>query len=176
MAAEKSTAAGIGDQPRSRLARVCSRAFLALLFVICSAGAIGLLGGHTSTATSAGSGYAMHLSYPGTARPGLDTFWELRVSHQGGFRGPITIAVTGSYYDLFETQGFYPTPMATTRSGSDVYMKFSPPRGDTFVLMYDAYIQPYIEPTHLFANAATVALVDHSHVLDSIKFHTWLFP
>jgi len=159
------------------VSRVASRSFIALLLLVCIAGATGLLGGHTSTAASTRNGYSLQLSYPGTARPGLDTFWELQVTHPGGFRGQITIAVTGAYFDLFETQGFYPTPSATTRDGEFVYMTFTaPPKGDTVKVVYDAYIQPYIEPSHLLGQTATVSLMNHGHAADSIHFTTWLLP
>ena len=84
------------------------------------------------------------------------------MSHPGGFHGPITIAVTGRHFDLFETQRFYPTPAATTRDATNVYLTFTrPPTGDTFKVMYEAYIQPYVAPDHLLGQHATVALVDH---------------
>jgi hypothetical protein len=172
-----STLTDIPAPGRSMVSRVASRSFIVLLLLVCIAGAVGILGGHTSTAVSTRNGYHLKLSYPGTARPGLDAFWELQVTHPGGFRGQITIAVTGAYFDLFETQGFYPTPSATTRDDEFVYMTFTaPPKGDTFKVMYDAYIQPYIEPNHLLGQTATVSLMNHGHIADSIHFTTWLLP
>lgn len=154
-----------------------TRAFIALLFFLCVAGGVGLLGGHTSSATSAKHGFHLTLQYPRTARPGLDTLWELRVTHAGGFSSPITIAVTGSYFDLFETQGFYPTPSETTRDNTFVYMTFTPPKqGETFRVMYDAYVQPYVSPDHLLAQDATVALIVNGHRLDAVDYTTWLLP
>lgn len=177
MADPDSTVDGVSERAGSRISRLASRAFLVALLLVCIAGGTGLLGGHTSDAAATGGGYDLSLSYPGTARPGLDTFWELRVVHQGGFKGPLTVAVTGSYFDLFETQGFYPTPSATTRDGRYVFFKFTPPaHGDTFVMMFDAYLQPYISPSRLLANDATVALVRHGKQLVSIHYSTVVFP
>ena len=105
-----STVAEITVSQRSRLARTAKHGFVVLLLVICIAGVLGGLGGRTATANAAADDYRLTLQYPLTARPGLDTLWELRTSHAGGFRGPITIRVTADYFQLFETQGFYPTP------------------------------------------------------------------
>jgi hypothetical protein len=172
-----STIAGIPEQQRGVGSRLASRAFMLVLLLVCVAGGVGLLGGHTATATTDRDGYQLALSYPGTARPGLDTFWELHISHEGGFKKSITIAVTGSYFDLFETQGFYPTPSATTRDATDVYMTFTPPRhGDTLTVMYDAYAQPYIAPSHLLGQDATVALIDHGKPVVTLPFTVWMFP
>ncbi len=175
--AQDSTIAGITDRNGSRISRLASRTFVAGLLAICVAGAAGLLGGHTSKAVAAGGGYDLSLSYPGTSRPGLDTFWQLKVVHPGGFKGPLTVAVTGSFFDLFETQGFYPTPSATTRDGTYVYLKFTPPpHGDTFIVVFDAYLQPYIAPTNLFRNDAVVALLRHDKPVASIDYSTFVLP
>ncbi|MEJ7628270.1 MAG: hypothetical protein WKF54_01625 [Nocardioidaceae bacterium] len=172
-----STLEGITARRGGFLSRLASRTFVVLVLLTCIGGATGLLGGHTSTAAETRDGYRLTLSYPGTARPGLDTFWELTVEHPGGFNGPITIAVTGTYFDLFETQGFYPTPSDSTRDDTYVYMEFTPPpHGDTFTMMYDAYIQPYVAPTNLLAQDATVALVNHDKRVVTVDFATWMFP
>ncbi len=175
--APHSTGADIVPHRGSIVSRIASRLFAVLLLVVCVAGATGLLGGHTSTTSTAGGGYRLTLSYPGTTRPGLDTFWELRIVHPGGFHGSLTVAVSGSYYDLFETQGFYPTPSDTTRDGSYVYLTFTPPsRGDIFTVMYDAYLQPYVAPTNLLANDATVALVRHGERVAAVHYATFVLP
>jgi hypothetical protein len=174
---DDSTVAGVTSRKGSRVSRWASRSFMVALLLICIAGGFGLLGGHTSRAVGAGGGYDLFLSYPGTSRPGLDTLWELKVVHKGGFKGQITVAVTASYFDLFETQGFYPTPAETTRDDSYVYMKFTPPpHGDTFTVMFDAYLQPYVAPTNLLANDATVMLVNHGKQVASIDYTTFVFP
>jgi hypothetical protein len=148
------------------------RIFIVLLGFVVIAGGLGLLGGHTATATATRGGYQMSLQYPGIERAGIDTVWELTVVHPGGFSGPITISVTGDYFDLFETQGFYPTPSTTTRDAKNVYLTFTKPAGDTLVVMFDAYIQPY----SVLGKGATVAVVEHGVPVDSISYHTWLLP
>jgi hypothetical protein len=171
-----STVAGVSVHPADRIARWASRLFVLFLLLICIAASIGLLGGHTTSASQTRGGYHLHLSYPGIIRPGLDTFWELKVVHPGGFKGQITVAVTATYFDLFETQGFYPTPSVTTRDGSYVYLKFTPPQGNVFTVMFDSYLQPYVAPTNLFANDATVALINHGQRVAAIHYDTFVLP
>ncbi len=175
---EDSTLASVPSPQRTWASTWGTRAFIVFLLLLCTAGGAGLLGGRTATAVSARHGFHMQLRYPHTARPGLDTLWELRVTHPGGFQRPITVAVTGGYFDLFETQGFYPTPSDTTRDDAFVYLTFSPPpKGhDTFRVMYDAYIQPYVSPDHLLAQHATVALITKGRRVDSVDFTTWVLP
>jgi hypothetical protein len=158
----------------SVFSRWVSRAFLLLLTLVVLAGAVGLLGVHTSTATVDSGGYRLTLQYPGTARGGLDMTWRLTVTRPGGFAGPVTIAVTGSYFDIFETQAFYPTPSATSRDGQFVYLTFSPPpRGNRLVVSYDAYVQPY--DTYGFRDARVSVLV-HDIPAASLSYRTWLLP
>lgn len=177
MASPDSTTEGITARSNSWLSRLASRAVMVFLLAACIAASVGLLGGRTDTATASAAGYRMVLSYPGTSRPGLDTYWQLSVQHPGGFHRPITIAVTATYFDLFETQGFYPTPSDTSRDDSFVYLTFSPPaHGTTFRVLYDAYLQPYIAPSRLLANDATVAVVSHGERVAAVHYSTWVLP
>jgi hypothetical protein len=115
---------------------------LLLLGLAVLAGLVGILGVHTSTATTSRDGYTLTLRYPGIARAGLDVPWQVTVSHPGGFGQEVTLAVTGAYFDIFETQGFHPQPSAETRDAHTLYLTFDAPPGDTLVVSYDAYIQP----------------------------------
>jgi hypothetical protein len=166
------TLQGVPVQERGKRGTWARRSFIAALTLVILAAAVGLLGGHTSTATANGGGYRLTLEYPHIERAGIDTLWELKVVHPGGFAGGVTVAVTGSYFDLFETQGFYPTPSSTTRDANNVYMTFTKPRGNTFVVMFDAYIQPY----SVFGKKATVSVMDNGVPAASIHYHTWLVP
>jgi hypothetical protein len=166
------TLLGVPDRERGKRGTWARRAFISALCLVVAAASLGLLGGHTSTATASRDGYHLTLQYPRIERAGIDTFWELTVVHRGGFPSGITVAVTGDYFDLFETQGFYPTPSTTTRDATNVYMSFTKPPGNTFVLMFDAYIQPY----SVFGKKATVSVMRHGVTLASIRYHTWLVP
>lgn len=142
---------------------------LALVVAVDLAGGLGV---HTVTRTATGAGYRLTLSYPGIARPGLDVRWRVTVEHPGGFGAPITLALTGDYLRIFETQGFHPEPSAETRDGTDLLMRFDPPPGDTFVLDYDAYIQPASER----GADGRLALRVHGEPVAAVDFGTFLWP
>jgi hypothetical protein len=80
--------------------------------------------------------------------------------------------VTGDYFDIYETQGFTPEPSEATRDGDTLYLTFAAPPGDTFVLDYDAYIQPASQ----IGQDGTISVVEGSERLASVDFHTRLLP
>jgi len=131
-----------------------------------------LLGVHTSTATAQRAGYTLSLRYPAVARAGLDVEWQVRVQHPGGFGKELTLAVTGDYFNIFETQGFHPQPSDETRDGHTLYLTFTAPPGDTFVVYYDAYIQPASQQ----GKSARVALLDQGAPAVWIDYRTRLLP
>jgi hypothetical protein len=130
------------------------------------------LGVHTSTATTHRDGYTMTLRYPGVARAGLDVEWQVTLTHPGGFGKEVTLGVTGDYFDIFETQGFHPEPSDETRDGHTLYLTFEAPPGNTFVVYYDAYIQPASQE----GKSARVAVIDHGAPAAWIDYRTRLLP
>jgi hypothetical protein len=142
------------------------------LAVVVAASLAGLLGVHTGTATAERDGYTMTLRYPTIARAGLDVEWQVTVTHPGGFGKELTLAVTGDYFDIFETQGFHPQPSDETRDAHTLYLTFTAPPGDTFVLYYDAYIQPASQQ----GKSARVALMSQGAPAVWIDYRTRLVP
>ena len=94
--------------------------------VVVALGATGFTGLQTREASASGGGYRMELLYPRIARAGLDITWRVTVERPGGFptQRSIVLAVTGDYFDIFETQGFYPQPYAETRDSHWCYIEF----------------------------------------------------
>lgn len=148
------------------------RLMLTMLALLVLADLTGLLGVHTSEATATQHGYTLSLRYPGVARAGLDVEWQATLTHPGGFGKQITLAVTGDYFDIFETQGFHPQPAAETRDAHTYYLTFEAPRGDTFVVYYDAYIQPASQE----GKSAQLAVIDHGRSVVSLDYRTRLLP
>jgi hypothetical protein len=150
------------------------RATVGLLALLVFAALGGLLGVHTSTASATANGWTLSLSYPRVARAGLDVTWRATVQHPGGFGKEITLAVTGDYLNIFETQGFHPDPSDQSRDGSTLYLTFTAPKGDTFVVDFDAYVQPASQA----GSAATVSVVGNSTLtpLASVHVATHLAP
>jgi hypothetical protein len=149
------------------------RAALGLMALLVLADLLSLLGVHASETTTTRSGYTMTLRYPGLARAGLDVPWQLTVTRPGGFGKQLTIAVTGDYFNLFETQGFHPQPSDETRDAQYLYLTFTPPSdGDTFSVYFDAYIQPSSQ----LGSSARVAVVQGGRQAAWIDYRTWLWP
>lgn len=177
MDAPESTITGLESRAAGRAAVLLRRGFLVLLLLLVVAGLCGALGVLTSTSSASTGGWTLSLTYPRIARAGLDTTWEVRVTHPGGFSKPITLAVSSDYFDVFETQGFHPDASSSTQDGRMLYLTFEPPpSGDTLVVDFDAYIQPSSQ----VGRDATVAVVDHTAggplPLVSVDYHTWLVP
>ncbi|MGQ0623981.1 MAG: hypothetical protein ACT4PP_04895 [Sporichthyaceae bacterium] len=158
--------------PRLR-ARAGRRVILVLVAIVVALGATSMLGVHTSTATARAQGYELRVDYPRIARSGLDVLWRVTLTHPGGFgSGPIELAVSVRYFDIFEHQAFYPEPSKSTSDGEMLYLEFDPPPGEVFSLDFDAYIQPSSQ----LGRRGTVAVMDGQQVLVSTTFRTWLIP
>jgi hypothetical protein len=148
------------------------RLAIGLLALVVMAGATGWLGVRSWTARASGDGYDLSLTYPRVARAGLDVPWELRLEHAGGFDGPITIAVSADYFDIFEFQGMHPEPSDETADGDFVYLTFQPPDGDVFTTSLDTYVQP---SSQIGRDAVAKAMIDDRTVAQ-VSFSTWLVP
>lgn len=148
------------------------QAMLALMALLVLAALLTILGVHTSTASAEGAGYRLDVVYPRTARPGLDAPLQITVTHPGGFRGQVTLAMSGHYLDLYESQGFRPSPSDETREGDTYYLTFTAPPGDVFRVYFDAYIQPASQ----HGRSGWVAVIDSGHVVVRQDFSTILWP
>jgi hypothetical protein len=153
-------------------ARWARRAMLTAMAAVVVVALTGFLGVHTSSATAQRDGYTLSLRYPWVARAGLDMQWQVTVHHPGGFGKEVTLAVTADYFDIFENQEFYPEPSETTRDGHTLYLTFTAPRGDTFVVYLDAYIQPASQQ----GKSARVAVVDAGKPVVWLDYRTRLVP
>jgi len=157
MTARRSTLAGLEDgSPAAALVGRRLVLLLILTFVVLDLG--GALGVRTSTVTRTADGYTLSLDYPATGRAGLDVRWRVRVDHASGFDKELTLAVTGNYFDIFETQGFFPEPSKQVRDGDVLYLTFDAPEGSRFTVDYDAYLQPSSQQ----GRSAHLAVVDGS--------------
>lgn len=170
MARSDSTLTGVGAQGRRGL--WAGRATLCGLACIVAAGAVGLLGVHTSQAEGSGGGYRLSVEYPRTARAGLDVTWRVTVDRRGGFDDDVQLAVTADYFDIFESQAFFPEPDAQTRDGKLLYLTFTRPPGDRLVVTYDAYIQPSSQ----LGRDATISVLAGGKPAASVDIDTWLSP
>lgn len=165
----------LGDvrQPEDGLRPVRGRsAMVVLLLVIVVAGASGLLGVRSTSATASGGGYDVTVEYPAVARAGLDAPWTVTVRRAGGFPGPITMTVTGGYFDIWESQGLDPEPATETADGQLLYWTFDPPPGEEFSVDFDAYIQPASQ----LGASGEVTVLDGGAPVVAVGFTTVLVP
>jgi len=167
-----STVDGLAEA-RQPLAVWCRRTALVLVAVLVALSLVGLLGVRTAEETATRDGYRLEVTYPRLARAGLDTEWRVRLSNPSGLGDQVTLAVTGTWFSLFETQAFHPEPVETTRDGSLMYLTFaSPPDADTLVVDFDAYVQPASQR----GAAARVAVVEAGAPVVWVDYDTWLLP
>lgn len=166
------TIVGLETRAQGTVAIWSRRGFLALLLVFVLLGLAGFLGVRTATETADSGGWQLSLEHASVARAGLDVPWQVTVTHPGGFGKELTLAVTGAYFDIYETQGFRPEPSDMTRDQDTLYLTFAAPPGDTFVLMYDAYIQPASQ----VGRGGTLSVMDGGARVATVDFHTTLMP
>lgn len=172
MQVPESTIQGLETPAQGVLAIWCRRAVLVLLLVFVLAGLTGFLGVRTATERDEAAGYSIELRHATTARSGLDVPWQATVTREGGFGKELTLAVTGDYFDIFETQGFTPEPAESTRGEDTLYLTFTAPPGDTFVVSYDAYIQPSSQ----LGRDGSLSVLEDGRPVTTVDFDTMLWP
>jgi hypothetical protein len=163
---------GVSADAKTRAAAWGRRAFLMLVLLVVVAALCGFLGMRKATASATGDGYGISLTCARIARAGLDVPWKLTITHPGGFSGPVTIQVTSTYFEMFESQGIMPQPSNETDDGQWWTATFAPPQGDTLVVTLDVYVQPVSKQ----GRSGTVAVLDHHVPAVSVDFKTTLLP
>jgi hypothetical protein len=148
------------------------RFFVSLLALVLVAGLAGWLGVRSATASASQLGWSVQVTYASVARAGLDVPWRVTVRHAGGFGSTVTLALSADYLEIYETQGFHPTPSAEWRDGSTLYLQFDTPSSDSMVVSYDAYIQPSAQQ----GRAGTLAVLQGGHRVATCRFTTHLLP
>ncbi|HRD62188.1 MAG TPA: hypothetical protein PLZ93_03130 [Nocardioides sp.] len=152
------------------------RAFVTVICLVVVAALAGFLGVRSATVDAREDGWSVSLEYPSVARAGLDVTFRATVRHEGGFGdspGTVTLALTGDYLNIYEEQGFHPDPSASRRDEHTLYLTFdAPTQGDTFVVSYDAYVQPSSQQ----GRAGTLAVLTDGREVAVVPFRTRLLP
>jgi hypothetical protein len=85
----------------------------------------------------------------------------------------MTLAVTGNYFDIYESQGLDPEPAAQTADAEFLYWTFDPPpAGETFTVDFDAYIQPSSQ----WGASGELRLLESGTAVATVAFSTALVP
>jgi hypothetical protein len=156
-------------QRRSRLGR---RLLLATLAAFVFLGAISLLGVHTSTREASGGGYDLKVVYPAVTRPGLAVRWIVYVHRRGGFTGPIQLATSVTYFNLFDFADLDPDPAKQTATPELTIWEFEPPTGETLKVTFDGRL----EPARQHGSTATTAVLEDDAPVVSVRYETRVMP
>jgi hypothetical protein len=150
------------------------RLLLCFLVAILVAGFIGMLGGRTRTAESTGNGYDLQVHFASIARPGVTVPFDIQLQRDGGFDGPVTIAISASYLSSIDAQAVEPEPQSTTSDGDLVVFQFEPPQGDIFGVSWEAEIDP---AANMGRKEATIAVLsDDDNPAVAVSIRTWVLP
>ena len=131
--------AGLGRVRRARNARRVTMTLISLLVLL---GASSLLGVREATVSAESGGVEVTLTYAAVSRLGLATPWELQITREGGFPGPVTVATTSTYFEIFDQNDLSPEPSSSTTEGDLILWEFEPPEGETLTVSLDARIEP----------------------------------
>ncbi len=157
---------------RIRRARIGRRAFLGLLVVFLALGFANVFGVRTSTVSVTGSGYTLRVTYASVSRPGLATPWTVEIQRPDGFTGPVTLATSSSYFEIFDENGFAPDPVSSTTLGDMTVWEFEPPPGTTLTVSFDARL----EPTYRGGREALTAILEEGEEVVAVKYRTRVVP
>jgi hypothetical protein len=165
------------DLARAKRARWLRRFFLVGLALFLLAGALNVFGVRSAEASARGGGYELTVTYPKSARPGLAVPWSFELRKEGGFEPDETIAVRteSAYFDLFDENGFSPTPEAETTDGRYAYWEFkAPPEGrDVLTVGYDTRVEPAAQNGK---SGSVAVLDDDGDVVVEVRFRTRIWP
>lgn len=157
---------------RLRRARLLRRIFLAAVALAVLLGLVGVLGVRSATTSATGGGFELEVTYAAVGRPGLSVPWSARIRRAGGFDGPIVLATSSSYFDLFDENSLDPDPSKSTSDGEWTIWEFDPPDGDTFEVSLDTRMGPN---EHWGSSGETAVLVNGTPAV-SVKYRTRVMP
>jgi hypothetical protein len=159
-------------QARLRRARFLRRITLAALAIFLILGLAGVWGVRTTTTTVTDGGYEVTVTYAKVSRPGLATPWAVDVRRPGGFDGPVTVAASSGYLEMFDENGLDPDASKSTQDKQFVIWEFEPPDGDTLVISFDARIEPAVQ----WARDGVVQVREDGRPVVEVPFKTWVMP
>jgi hypothetical protein len=134
---------------------------------------VAILGVDSQTTRASADGIDLAVTYGEVSRPALATPFDIEVHQEGGFDGPIRIAVDQEYLRMWDENGLVPAPSAETVMGPWVVWELDPPIGDTLLVSYDARIEPAAQE----GRGGAVAVLDaDDQVIVRVDFETRLWP
>ncbi len=157
---------------RLQRARALRRAYLAALSALVILGLAGFAGERIVTVSGAAEGWELEVRYSTRSRAGMSADMRFVVRRDGGFDGPITLAISADYLEMLDDHGLMPEPSATTADDSFIEFEFDPPEGDTFQVLYKGRI----DPTTQRGRRGIVAILDGGAPVVSVDVVTGVLP
>jgi hypothetical protein len=164
------------ERPRrtERVAIGIRRGLVVMLVVVVGAALAGAFGVHARTASASGSGYEVDVRYSSTARPGITVPFEVEVRHEGGFAGPVQLAISADYLDALQLGSLVPEPTGSSADGDRGLLTFEPSEGsDTLDVDWQAEVDP---ATNAGRHSGHVAVVQTGTAVATARFTTWVWP
>ncbi len=171
---------GVGDDPgqtiRSRrvLSAITTTA-LAVLMLISVADGVDLFdawGVDDARSRASGGGYELTVRHPRVTRAALASPFDIEIRRDGGFDGPVTVAVDRDYLRLWDINYIHPTPAAEIGEGEWVHWQFDPPGGDVLKVSLDARIEPAVQS----GTTGRVAVLDGGVPVVEVTLPTRVMP
>ena len=106
-----------------------------VLGVVDAFGWFNVFGVDSARVEASAGGYRLDVQYTAVSRPALASPFEITVSREGGFDGPVTIGVTRTYLQIWDENGLFPAPSAETVNGEWLEWEFDPPVGDELIVL-----------------------------------------
>ncbi len=148
--------------------------FLVALTTFLLAGVLDAFGVRSREVSATGGGYQLSVHYAAVSRPGLATPLSMEIRRAGGFDGPVRLATTAGYMDLFDENGLSPDPVSATSDAERTIWEFEPPEeSDTMTVSFDVRLEPGVQ---LVAQRATTELLQGDVAVVSVRYRTWVMP
>lgn len=125
-----------------------------------------------SISSTTEDGVVLTVEYPALTRPALASPLSIEVMAPDGFEGPIELAVSRPWIEIWDENGMYPAPSSEVGDDRWVVWEFDPPDQETFRFFYDARL----EPARQMGESGVIELRDGSTVLASVEFTTEVRP
>lgn len=168
------TSDGERELRRQRRIYTAMAVALVLLIGLAAADVRWAVYGVDSTAVTAEGrdGVRLRVEYTELTRPALASPLAIEVTDPGGFDGPIEIAISRPYIEVWDENAFYPSPDAETGDERWVVYEFDPPEGSTLRVFYDARL----EPARQSGARGRVQLRGGGEVMAEVAVHTEVRP
>lgn len=103
---------------------------------------VDIWGVSTDRIAASGGGYELEVRYPTVTRPALATPFDILIHRDGGFSGPVDVAIASDLLEIWDFQALYPDASGQVATPDVVTFTFDPPDGEDLRIFLDARIQP----------------------------------